>query len=221
MAGAGRRGMRAAAMLIASLIAGCSILGGGSPKDAATIYAPDPRVVGDPAWPAVSWQLSMTSATAARMIDSQRIAVRPTPGELQVYKGAIWSKTPTEMVEDGVLRALEDSGKIPAVARQGSGIAADYKLIADLRRFEADYDGAPVPSAIIEMSVKLMHAQDQQVIAARTFLQAQPAGGVEVSQVADAFEVALGALSRDVAGWVLTTGESHERSGVHRDGGSR
>ena len=27
------------------------------------------------------------------------------PGELQVYKGALWARTPTEMLEDGVLRA--------------------------------------------------------------------------------------------------------------------
>lgn len=202
-------------LLVAMLLAGCSILGGGSPKDAATIYAPDPRIEAVPSWPAVSWQLAMTHPTSARMIDSLRIAVRPTPGELQVYKGASWAKTPTEMVEDGMLRALEDSGKIPAVARQGSGIAADYKLISDLRRFEADYDGQSLPSAVIEVSVKLMHAQDQQVIASRTFLQAQPADGIALPQVADAFEQALRTLSRDVAGWVLTTGDAHERSGVH------
>jgi len=203
-------------LLVSMLLAGCSILGGGGPKDAATIYAPDPRIDADPSWPSVSWQLAMTDTTSARMIDSLRIAVRPTPGELQVYKSASWAKTPTEMVEDGVLRALEDSGKIPAVARQGSGIAADYKLISDLRRFEADYTGQALPSAVIEVNVKLMHAQDQQVIAARTFLQAQPAGGIELPQVADAFEQALRGVSRDVAGWVLTTGDAHERSRVHK-----
>lgn len=201
-------------MLLASL-SGCSILGGGNTKDAATIYAPDPRVAADPSWPSVPWQLVVTRPVSARMIDSLRIAVRPTPGQLQVYKGASWAKTPTEMVEDGVLRALEDSAKIPAVARQGSGIAADYKLITDLRRFEADYNGQALPSATIEVSAKLLHAQDQQVVASRTFVQAQLSSGVEVPEVSAAFEQALGALSRDVAGWVLNTGDMHERSGAH------
>ena len=201
--------------LMLALVAGCSILGGGN-KENATIYAPDPRVAADPSWPSVPWQLTVARPTSARMIDSLRIAVRPTPGELQVYKGASWAKTPTEMVEDGVLRALEDSGKIPAVARSGSGIAADYRLLADLRRFEADYDGQALPSATIEVSMKLMHAQDQQVVASRTFLHAQPSTGVDVPQVSAAFEQALGALSRDVAGWALTTGDLHERSGVHQ-----
>src|SRR3546814_12581030 len=79
------------------------------------------------------------------------------------------------MVEDGVLRALEDSGRIGAVARQGSGINGDYKLVMDLRRFEADYAGAAVPSATIEVNAKLLHSADQRVAASRTFQASRPA----------------------------------------------
>ena len=83
------------------------------------------------------------------------------------------------MIEDTVLRALEDSGKIPPSPAQGSGIGADYKLVMDLRRFEADYAGAAIPSATIEVNAKLLHAGDQRVVASRTFLQVQPASGTE------------------------------------------
>ena len=94
--------------------------------------------------------------------------------------------------QDTVLHALEDSGKIPAVARQGSGIAADYKLVMDMRRFEADYAGAAVPSATIEVNAKLLHAPDQDIVASHTFLQAVPAAGTDVASVAQAFDQALG-----------------------------
>ncbi|MFS8137796.1 MAG: ABC-type transport auxiliary lipoprotein family protein [Thermomonas sp.] len=197
-----------AMLFLPVLLGGCSLLG--SPKDSPTIYAPDPRVETDPTWPAVAWQLSTTRPTAPRMMDSLRIAVSPVPGELEVYKDASWSRTPTEMVEDGVLRALEDSGKIPAVARQGSGIGADYRLVMDLRHFEAEYAGEAVPSAVIEVNVKLLHSQDQSVVGSRTFRQAQPATGTSVDQVADAFSQALGATSHDIAGWILVTGHTHE-----------
>ena len=199
---------RLAAACAALLLAGCAVLGG--PKEPPTIFAPDAKVAADPAWPGVTWQLSTTRPTAARMLDSSRIAVRPVPGELQVYKGAMWARTPTEMLEDGVLRTLEDSGKIPAVARQGSGIAADYRLVMDIRHFEADYDDAAAPSAVIEVSAKLLHAHDQAVVGSRTFRQAQPASGTDVNAVADAFAQALTATSRDIAGWVLVTGQAHE-----------
>jgi cholesterol transport system auxiliary component len=195
------------AALVASLAA-CSILGGS--REPVTIYAPDPRVPADPSWPDAAWQLSIGRPEAARIVDSSRIAVRPSPGELQVYKGAAWAKTPSEQLQDTVLRTLEDSQKIAAVARQGSGIAADYKLEMDLRRFEADYAGGAVPAATIEVNAKLLHSIDQDVVATRTFLQAVPAAGTDTAQVAQAFEQALAAIGHDIAGWTLASGNTRE-----------
>ena len=194
-------------------LGGCSILGG-KQKEPTTLYAPDPRVQADPSWPSVDWQLSISNPEAARMVDSLRIAVRPSPEEVQVYKGASWAKMPTDMVEDAVLRALEDSGKIPAVARQGSGIAADYKLVMDLRRFESDYSGGATPNAVIELNVKLLHsAGGQDVVASRTFVQSVPAASTAVADVVDAFNRGLGQVAHDVAGWTLVSGDQHQRMG--------
>ena len=202
------------AVALLTTLTGCGLLGGGK-RDRITIYSPDPRVQADPSWPTVDWQLSLTSPEAARMIDSLRIAVRPSPAELQVYKGANWAKRPSDMLQDTLLRALEDSGKIPAVARQGSGISADYKLVLDLRRFEADYpQPGGLPAATIEVNAKLLHAQDQKVVAARTFLEAEPASSAAIPDVVAAFDRGLSTLGGDMAGWILTTGQQHE-AGAH------
>lgn len=198
------------AMLLVLLLSGCSILGSKTP---ATIYAPDPHVIADPSWPTVKWQLALAHPDAARMVDTLRIAVRPTPGELEVYEGASWAKTPSEQIESTILRTLEDSGKIPAVARQGSGIAADYTLLTEVRRFEADYAGNAVPAATIEVTVKLLHATDQDIVASQTFLQAVPASGTNTAAVAQAFGTALGAITHDIAGWTLNTGNVREQKG--------
>ena len=197
-----------AAALLAAL-AGCSSLVGG-PVETPTIYAPEPATTADPAWPSVSWNLATVRPTAPKILDGSRMAVSPVPGELQVYRGAMWARTPAEMLEDTVLRTLEDSGKIPAVSRHGSGIGADYRLVMEIRHFEADYAGAAVPSAVVEVSAKLLHATDQAVVGSRVFRHAQPASGTEVGRVAEAFSQALGATSSDIAGWVLTTGQAHE-----------
>jgi cholesterol transport system auxiliary component len=205
-----RAAVRRLAPLLLVALAGCSILGGGE-RERATIYAPDPRVEIDPAAPAADWQLSLSPPSGARAIDSFRIAVRPTPDELQVYSGASWAKTPTDMLQDALLRALEDSGKLPSVARQGAGIAADYKLAIDLRRFEADYAGNAVPAATIEINAKLIHTVDQGIVDARTFRAAVPASGTDVALVVDAFSRSLGQVTGELAHWLLTTGARHER----------
>ncbi|RZA15721.1 MAG: ABC transporter, partial [Lysobacteraceae bacterium] len=95
-----------AAALLTGL-AGCSGLVGG-PVTTPTIYAPEPATTADPAWPSVKWTLGTVRPSAPKILDGSRIAVSPAPGELQVYKAAMWARTPAEMLEDTVLRMLED-----------------------------------------------------------------------------------------------------------------
>ena len=202
----------AASALLAASLGGCALVGS---KVETTVYAPDPRIAADPAWPKVTWQLAIDHPEAARVVDSLRIAVRPTAAELQVYKGASWAKTPSEQLEDTVLRGLEDSQKIAAVGREGAGLVADYTLVTDLRRYEADYAGGAVPRATIEVNAKLLHTPGQDIVASRTFLQAVPADGTAMPQVAQAFAQALGTIGHDIAGWTLVEGEAHQHAGAH------
>lgn len=209
---AGRAVRHARGLAFASLMAlslgGCALLGGGK-GNGATQYAPDPRVQAEPDWPRVAWSLTVAPPTATRALDSARIAVRPAPQELQVYKGAQWAKRPSEMLEDAVLRTLEDSDRIAVVTRQGTGIATDYRLVLDVRRFESDYASGQ-PAATIEVNAKLLHGTASDVVASRTFLQAVPAGDSAVPAVIDAFEQALAGMARDLAGWTLATGTTRE-----------
>ena len=113
------------------------------------------------------------------------------------------------MVQDAVLRTLEDSGKLPLVARQGSGLSADYRLLLEVRAFRAEYAGSALPAAVVEVNATLLHLRDQSVAGSRNFRQSQPATGVAVAEVADAFSQALAGLSHDVAGWSLQAGQAH------------
>lgn len=200
------------ALPFALALAGCSILGS-EQRDPVTIFAPDVRVQARPEWPAAAWTLIIAKPTAARVIDSPRISVRPTPGELQVYRGVSWALPATDMLQDAVQRTLEDSGRIPAVASADAGILGDYKLVMDLRRFEADYAGSAQPSAVVEVNAKLVNNRGQRVVASRTFLQQKQATSVDVAQVATAFEEALEAATADITGWVLVSGNSDPNPG--------
>ena len=203
-----QRCLRPALLATSLLLAGCSSLIGG-PRETPTIYAPEPARRVDPSWPAVDWSLALARSGEAQMEDGPRIVVSPVPGELQVYRGALWARTPAEMVQDAVLRTLEDSGKLPLVARQGSGLSADYRLLLEVRAFRAEYAGSVLPAAVVEVNATLLHLRDQSVAGSRNFRQSQPATGVAVAEVADAFSQALAGLSHDVAGWSLQAGQAH------------
>ena len=86
----------------------------------------------------------------------------------------------TDLLQDTLLRAFEDSGRIPGVARRGSGIAGDYELLLDLRRFESDYAGGGSPAAVIEVGAKLVATRSNSVVASRTFRQAGPSASTDI-----------------------------------------
>ncbi|WP_222565206.1 ABC-type transport auxiliary lipoprotein family protein [Novilysobacter antarcticus] len=192
------------------LLAACSVLGNNT-RDRGTVYDLDPRVEADPAWPRVDWQLSLAKVNTTRVGDSLRIAVRPAVNELQIYKGASWARIPTDMLEGAILRTLEDSGRVAAVARQGSGMSADYRLMLELRRFESEYTapGMP-PTVVIEVNAKLLHIASQRVVDSRTFLQKSPTASTSIEDVVQAFDQALHAVTGEIVGWVLAAG-----SGAH------
>lgn len=202
--------MRLPALMLACVsvvaLAGCGIV---PKKQALELHAPVAAVVPDPAWPAVRWQLQVSRPHGSELVDSPRIVVRPSPGELQVYKGAVWAEPAPDLVQDAVLRAFEDSGRIAGVARRGSGISGDYELLLDLRRFDSDYAGGRVPNAEVEIAAKLVSTRANAVVASRIFRHSVPAAGTGVGAVAQAFDTGLSTVLGEIVGWTLVEGERH------------
>lgn len=199
------RALGATTLLLA--LSGCGLI---PAKEPLALYAPSAKVAPDAAWPTVGWQLQIPRPLASELVDSPRIVVRPTPGELQVYKGAVWAQPAPDLVQAALLHAFEDSGRIGGVARGGSGVAGDYDLLLDLRRFESDYAGAAAPRAEVEITAKLIAARGNLVVGSRTFHRSAPAGGTGVGAVTQAFDAALGAALGDIVGWTLAEGQRYE-----------
>lgn len=195
----------ARALVLAAVLAlpACSLIGGKKAPPAQ--FAPVAEAAPDPAWPRVDAQLLLAPVQVARPYDSLRIAVRPTPQELQVYKDGVWAQRPSEMLATSLLRTFENADRVRAVARAGSGVNADYRLVLDVRRFEADYAGADTPRATIEVRATLLRNDAEDVVASRGFVQAEPASGTAVPQVVDAFDRALARVDRDIVGWTLAS----------------
>lgn len=201
------RRLRLASVLLGGLLCGCSsLLGGGDPPQATRVYDPAPRLQPDPTWPPVRWSLSIAASGDSALLDSQRMLVNPGGDELQTYRSVLWARTPASMVESAVLRTLEDSGKILGVARSGSGQAADYRLLLDVHRFQADVGGRPAVQ--IEVGAKLLQVDAMAIVGSRRFRVLQASAGNDAAALADAFATGLGTLGRDIAGWTLATGQA-------------
>ena len=141
------------------------------------------------------------------MVDSPRINVRPTPSQLEIYKGASWAQPATDMIEDTLLRGFEDSGRIRGVARtpHPRRLSCPPMCAASNR-----ITRARPRTVVIEVNAKLIHVADQRVVADRTFRQAQPVGSTDVPAVTAAFERGLQQLAQDVVGWTLQSGQADQ-----------
>ena len=115
----------------------------------------------DPAWPTVTWQLPVPRPHAARMVDSPRIAVRPTPGELQVYKGAqLGQAAPATCSQDArAARASRTPAGSPPSPARAAASPPTTSWCWTCAASSPTTPAAPVPAATIEVSAKLLHAQ--------------------------------------------------------------
>ena len=188
---------------LAALLAGCGSIGG--PRTEVTVYSPATAVTVDPSWPKVDWSLSVGVQAANAMLDSPRIAVRPTANELQTYKGARWADNAPELLQTALVEAFEDSGRVPSVMRVGGGSSrGDYGLFVEVRQFETVYEDG-TPAAVIEVQARLVKLRGGGLVASQRFRHAVPGRTPQVDDIVTAFGEAMSALGTDVVTWTLTT----------------
>ncbi|HBD20865.1 MAG TPA: ABC transporter [Arenimonas sp.] len=197
-----RRAPRLLALAAALSLAGCSIVG---PTSEVQIFAPRTAITADSAWPAVDWQLSVSTPDTHQLLDSTRIAVRPAPDRLQTYKGARWADSAPELLQTALVQAFEDSGRIAAVGRFG-GTRGDFGLFTELRAFETVYSGGR-PEVVVELQARLVALRGPGGVTAKRFRVVVPSEGEQIEPVVAAFGQAMTQLSQDVVGWTLVEGQ--------------
>lgn len=174
------------------------------------VYAPVFQVPAQASATPVGWSLRIPLPNAGDLLDSNNLAVRPEPNQLQNYKGARWSESLPVLLQSAVLRAFEDSGRIGSVARAGVGVRGDVSLLLDIRHFEAVYPTPRTaksrPLVQVEIQAKLVAAAGGAVLAARTFRQTVEAEQVAVPAVVAAFERATTPLLTQLVDWTLQAG---------------
>jgi cholesterol transport system auxiliary component len=192
-----------AAMGFLLLASGCSVLP--DHREELSIWTVDALPAAAAGAP-VAWQLAVDEPSAAEPLAGARIVLSPATGEFGVYRGARWSERAPRLLQTLVLRALEDSGRIPGVSRGNAGVRADYRLLLDLRAFHVD--GGARGTAQVAFSARLLRWPDGAVVAARTFEAGAPVEGGGIAAVVAAFRAASAEAVPAVAEWVLAEGEA-------------
>lgn len=194
-----RRGvLRAVAVTgAAGLLAGCSsVLGSFQTTETFDLTAPtDVKVPGG-----THAQILIADPQALSVLDSDRVVVRDGPTEIRYLGGSQWSDRLPKLIQARLVQTFENSGRARAVGKPGQGLAIDYQVVTDIRRFEYQ---AKERQAAVEISAKLMNDRDGRVVGTQIFRATVPVATDSVSAIVTALDSATDTVLIGILRWVV------------------
>lgn len=176
----------------------CASIGAATPPDTYEIAAPvrSGRIAGG-----TRAQILIPEPTAIKALDSNQIVVKPTPYTLEYLGQSQWSDRLPRMVQLRFVQAFENSGRVAAVGVPGQGLAIDYQIVMEIRRFEISADGAD--TATVEISVKALNDRNGTVRATRVFKAAVPVSGSTNELYVAGLNKAFQEITAEIVNWTL------------------
>ena len=183
-------------------LAGCGDLIG--PTEAPRLYVLKPALPKAAQGAKADWALSIALPDATAGLDSQRIAILRPPAGMDYFADAAWPDRLSVLVQNALLQAFEDCGRIDAVAPDSDGTHADYILATDLRDFEARYDQPDgVPVAVVRIGTRLVGAVKRKIAGRFEAAEEVPATQNSVDAAVAALDEALARALVKIVAWAL------------------
>lgn len=184
-------------ILIALALAGCAGGGSGSLQ---TFELVAPQEYGE--MRRARGSLAVALPTALRALDSERVVVQPSQGEINYLAGARWSDRLPRIVQARIIQAFENSKHINVVTREGDQLRTVYTLDTELREFGVLVGSQPI--ALVEISARIVNARSGRVVAAQSFSARADATSVDGPSATAAINHAFGIVLIDLVRWTTS-----------------
>lgn len=183
-----RRGLLAAGAALT--LAGCG--GGAAPVtyDLTAVRTGLRRAGGDRS-------IVVAEPTAIFALDSERIVVRSTGGEITYLPRAQWSDRLPRLLQARLIQSFENAGRA-AVGRPTDRLASTVQLLVDIRSFEVREASR---DAVVELAAKIVGSSSGQISNARLFAATTPAGAIDGQGATQALDQAMATVITQIVGW--------------------
>lgn len=178
-------------------LGGCASIGSATPPD--TYEIAPPKVVKMPGRSRA--QILIPEPTAIKTLDSNQIVVKPTPYTVEYLAQSQWSDRLPRMLQLRFVQAFENTGRVAAVGVPGQGLAIDYQVVMEVRKFEIDASGGN--AAVVEIAVKALNDRNGTVRATRVFSESIPVTVAGNAGYVSALNVAFDRVTADIIKWTL------------------
>ena len=200
-------------LVLLALAPGCTALSGlTAASTPSELYVLTPKSTFDSNLPKLQYQIAVEQPTATAAVDTDQIAVQPTPLRVQYLPEARWVNRAPLIVQALMIESFENSGKVPAVGSSAIGLRADFLVVMDIREFQAIVPvGNPdAPLQVdVRLNIKVIDAFSDRIIASRSFEEVVLAASDDASDVASAFDIALGKTMRESVEWTIRSISSY------------
>lgn len=184
-------------LLALMTLTACSSLLSGGP--APNLYTLSPAARFADGLPKVSWQLLIEEPGAVGGLESNRIAVQPTPNEVKYFGDVRWVERAPRMIQGLLVESFERSKAVAAVDRYAVGVRADYILKSEIRDFQAElFENSKLPTVRVRLVAKLVRAGRQDILWTREFETRLTAKASTAPDVVAAFDEALGQAMAEI-----------------------
>jgi len=197
------------AAVAAVMLGSCSLpdLGSGPAPD---LYILSPKSTFPDDIPAVNWQLVVDEPSTGKGIDTDRIAIAPSPLEVKYFSGARWADRAPRLIQQLLIQSFENTNKIVSVGRQSIGLRSDFALKTELREFQAEKTAEGETVVRVRLNLKLVRPALGMIVASQSFESLKPAKSENVPDVVDAFDDAVGAVLKRAVVWAMKAGTDNK-----------
>ncbi|WP_108859755.1 ABC-type transport auxiliary lipoprotein family protein [Ruegeria sp. Alg231-54] len=177
------------------------------------LYLLTPKSTFSPSLPRVQKQIVVQEPTATAAVNTDQIAIQPTPLQVQYLPRARWVDRAPLIVQALLVESYENSGKVAAVGRSTVGLRADYVIVPDLREFQgfvvSDVEGTKTIRVEVRMNIKIIDEYEDKIIASSSFREVVASASEATPDLVKAFDDALGRTMRDAVEWSVRRINTH------------
>ncbi len=192
-------------------LSACAGIGG-----KAQLYVLNPSTSFAADTPSVSWQLAIAIPVAPANLDTTRITLNQSAIKTDYFANADWTDRTPIVVQNQLVKAFENSGKLKNVFRDAGALRADYVLETEIRDFEAQYDQPnAVPDVVVRIESKLIKVSDNEIAGSFIAEKTVQASQNHIDSIVSAFNNALGAVLQQTVEWTLRTVPAAPAKRIH------
>jgi cholesterol transport system auxiliary component len=188
----------AVVFVLAATLSACALARLAVPASPAAIYdLTAPAEVPTPS--GTRAQLLIPEPSALSALDTERIAIRPSPGQYAYLPQAVWSDSLPRLLQARLMETFQNTGRVRAAGLPGQGLLIHYQVILDIRAFEIRGG-----EAVAAFTVKLLDDRSGEVVGTRIVRASAPIRAEGTAAGVAALDAAMDAAFIETVGWVLT-----------------